>query len=147
MKYIAYGSNMVQEHMALRCPDARLIGTGYLQGARLEFYYHATVEKTKDRHSKVPVAVWELNENDEKYLDLYEAFPEYYTKEIWPVYMNDGTRIEGMIYLMKTISHYPPDSFYYRDIEDAYRKLGLSSQIEKVLRPALVRSVCRGIQW
>ena len=25
MKYIAYGSNMVQEQMAHRCPDARLI--------------------------------------------------------------------------------------------------------------------------
>ena len=36
MKYIAYGSNMVQEQMAFRCPDARLIGTGYIAGARLE---------------------------------------------------------------------------------------------------------------
>ena len=35
MKYIAYGSNMVQEQMAVRCPDARLIGTGYIAGARL----------------------------------------------------------------------------------------------------------------
>ena len=25
MKYIAYGSNMVQEQMAFRCPDARLM--------------------------------------------------------------------------------------------------------------------------
>ena len=31
MKYIAYGSNMVQEQMAFRCPDARLIGTGYIK--------------------------------------------------------------------------------------------------------------------
>ena len=38
MKYIAYGSNMVQEQMAVRCPDAKLIGTGYISGARLEFY-------------------------------------------------------------------------------------------------------------
>ena len=59
MKYIAYGSNMVQEQMAVRCPDARLIGTGYISGARLEFYLHATVEKTGDMRNRVPVAVWE----------------------------------------------------------------------------------------
>ena len=27
MKYIAYGSNMAQDQMARRCPDAKLIGT------------------------------------------------------------------------------------------------------------------------
>ena len=48
MKYIAYGSNMVQEQMAVRCPEAKLIGTGYISGARLEFYLHATVEETGD---------------------------------------------------------------------------------------------------
>ena len=48
MLYIAYGSNMVREQMDYRCPDAKLIGTGYMAGARLEFYLHATVEKAGD---------------------------------------------------------------------------------------------------
>jgi hypothetical protein len=74
MKYIAYGSNMVQEQMAYRCPDARLIGTGYIAGARLEFYLHATVEKTGDQRNRVPVAVWEINAKDEKNLDRYEGY-------------------------------------------------------------------------
>ena len=38
MKYIAYGSNMVKEQMAYRCPGAKLIGTGYLPNHRLAFY-------------------------------------------------------------------------------------------------------------
>ena len=46
MKYIAYGSNMVEEQMAHRCPGAKLIGTGYLPNHRLEFYLHATVVRT-----------------------------------------------------------------------------------------------------
>ena len=75
MKYIAYGSNMVQEQMAFRCPDARLIGTGYIAGARLEFYLHATVEKTGDQRNRVPVAVWEINDRDERSLDRYEGSP------------------------------------------------------------------------
>ena len=59
MLYIAYGSNMVREQMDYRCPDAKLIGTGYIAGARLEFYLHATVEKTGDMRNRVPVAVWD----------------------------------------------------------------------------------------
>ena len=34
MKYIAYGSNMSQEQMAFRCPEARLVGTGYIEIVR-----------------------------------------------------------------------------------------------------------------
>ena len=140
MKYIAYGSNMVQKQMAYRCPDAKLLGVGYICGARLEFYRHATVEKTDDESSRVPVAVWEINDRDEERLDRYEGFPSYYIKEQWTVRMNDGSEIEGMIYLMNMIQHYPPTPSYYKDIEDAYRKLGLGSQIDAVLKPALERS-------
>ena len=143
MKYIAYGSNMVQEQMAYRCPHAKLIGTGYIRGARLEFYLHATVEKTDDQRNRVPVAVWEIDRKDEKSLDRYEGFPNYYTKATWPVHMSDGSEIEGMIYIMKMIRQAPPTESYYRGIEDAYWRLGLSSQIRTVLRPALERSLER----
>ena len=145
MKYIAYGSNMVEEQMAWRCPDAKLIGMGYLAGARLEFYLHATVERTGDKRNRVPVAVWELSRSDEISLDRYEGVSGgYYTKEIWPVIMNDGSQIEGLIYIMKMIRKAPPYSSYYCGIRDAYRKLGLSSKVKTVLEPALIRSLARG---
>ena len=147
MKYIAYGSNMVEEQMARRCPDARLIGTGYISGARLEFYLHATVEKTGDMRNRVPVAVWEISDRDERSLDRYEGFPSYYVKESWPVHMSDGSQIEGMIYIMKMIRQSPPTRQYYEGIADAYRKLGLRSQISTDLKPALERSLQRGTDW
>ena len=137
MKYIAYGSNMVEEQMAVRCPEARLIGTGYISGARLEFYLHATVEKTGDKRNRVPVAVWEINDKDERSLDRYEGYPSYYIKEEWPVHMSDGSEISGMIYLMKMND----------GIANAYRRLGLGSQIKTVLKPALERSIARGYAW
>ena len=62
MKYIAYGSNMVRRQMAFRCPDARLVGTGHLDFARLEFYLHATVERTAQESDRVPVVVWEISD-------------------------------------------------------------------------------------
>ena len=145
MKYIAYGSNMVQEQMAFRCPDAKLIGMGYIEGAQLEFYLHATVERTGKKRNRVPVAVWEISRSDEISLDRYEGVAGgYYVKEIWPVVMNDGSQIEGMIYIMKMIRQAPPTASYYGGIRDAYRALGLSSKIRTVLEPAMVRALARG---
>ena len=143
MKYIAYGSNMVQEQMAYRCPEARLIGTGYISGARLEFYLHATVEKTGDQRNRVPVAVWEINAKDERSLDRYEGFPSYYTKHTRTVIMEDGSRIKGMVYIMNLIRPEPPTVNYYNGIFHAYKKLGFSSEINRVLVPALNRSLRR----
>ena len=141
VKYIAYGSNMVREQMAYRCPEAQLIGMGYLEGARLEFYLHATVERTDNKQDRVPVAVWEISRRDEASLDVYEGVRGgYYTKETWPVIMDDGTQFEGLIYIMKMIRQSPPTDSYYNGIRDAYRDLRLTDQVRTVLEPALKRS-------
>ena len=140
MKYIAYGSNMVAEQMAHRCPGARLIGTGYLPNHRLEFYLHVTVERTRAHDAQVPVAVWEISEADEARLDIYEGFPSYYIKAQRKVRMMDGSEIRGMIYLMNYLRMSPPASEYYDGIETAYMKLGFKEDIERVLMPALDRS-------
>ena len=140
MKYIAYGSNMVQDQMAYRCSAARLIGMGYLQNYRLEFYLHATVEPSPSEIQGVPVAVWEIDDSDERSLDRYEGYPSYYTKRQVTVELNDGSQIEGMIYLMCSIHHSAPDRYYYEGIRQAYEELGIAHEIDRVLRPALDRS-------
>lgn len=143
MKYIAYGSNMVQEQMAYRCPNAKLIGMGYLPNHRLEFYLHATVERSQAKGPGVPVAVWEIDEQDEKSLDRYEGFPTYYTKHRRKVIMNDSSEIEGMVYIMKLIRPTIPRASYYDAIVKAYDDLGLGSEIKRVLEPAYDRSIAR----
>lgn len=143
MNYIAYGSNMVQEQMAYRCPDARLIGMGYLPGARLEFYLHATVERSQINGAHVPVAVWEISEADEAMLDRYEGFPSYYVKAERTVHMTDGSEIKGMIYLMNQKRVAPPTRDYYEGIRRAYLALEFRSEIKKALEPALLRSLVR----
>ena len=143
MKYIAYGSNMVEEQMAHRCPNARLIGMGQLPNHRLEFYLHATVERSRAHGASVPVAVWEIDEEDEKNLDHYEGFPKYYTKHKRKVVMDDGSQIEGMVYIMSMIRPLIPHASYYNGIRDAYVKLGIGSEIKRVLEPALNRSIKR----
>ena len=144
MKYIAYGSNMVEEQMAWRCPDARLIGMGYLEGARLEFYLHATVERTGNKRNRVPVAVWEISAADERHLDIYEGVKGgYYGKEFWTAHMDDGSEIDGLVYVMRMIRNSPPAGSYYDAIRYAYHKLGIGSKVRTVLEPALIRSLSR----
>ena len=143
MKYIAYGSNMVKEQMAYRCPGAKLISTGYLPTHRLAFYLHATVERSHARDARVPVAVWEIDEADEQRLDRYEGFPNYYTQRKRRVVLADGSEIEGMAYVMRLIRRQPPTAEYYRAIRDAYRQLGFRDEIARVLEPALCRSRAR----
>ena len=82
--YIAYGSNLNVRQMRMRCPTARIIGTSVLKDYELLFKgsktgSYLTVEKKPG--STVPVAVWEVAENDEKALDRYEGFPNFYYKK------------------------------------------------------------------
>ena len=140
MNYIAYGSNMNQEQMARRCPGAQLIGTGLLYGYQLEFNRHATIVESSNPLSVVPVAVWEITPDHERQLDRYEGFPIYYIKIACTVNMENGQSLRGMAYQMSSFAFQPPIDLYYQGILEAYRKLGLNSQIKRALLPALMRS-------
>ena len=143
MIYIAYGSNMNTDQMAVRCPDAKLLGTGKLLGYRLSFYIHATVERTRMKNAYVPVAVWEISPGDEERLDRYEGFPSYYTKEKRPVQMDDGAVVKGMVYIMNLKRDGLPTGSYYHGIRSAYLALGLRSEIKKVLDPSVRRALAQ----
>ena len=77
--YAAYGSNINLEQMAYRCPHSTVAGTAMLKGYELQFRHHATIEPNEE--SEVPVLLWELDSQDEKFLDRYEGEPKYYRKE------------------------------------------------------------------
>lgn len=82
--YIAYGSNLNVRQMRMRCPSARIIGTSVLKDYELLFKgsktgSYLTVEKKSG--VSVPVAVWEVTAEDEKALDRYEGFPNFYYKK------------------------------------------------------------------
>lgn len=128
MKYIAYGSNMSMEQMAFRCPDAWVVGVGYLENYKLEFYLHATVEPSHNG-GKVPVVVWEISEDDEKSLDVYEGVPNYYVKQLATVKLSDGEEVVGLIYVMNTFRDFPPTREYVQGISDAYRRFGFKKEL------------------
>lgn len=130
--YIAYGSNMDEEQMAYRCPDAELIGPSEVEGYELLFKgsltgAYATIEPKKD--SIVPVLIWEISEKDEEHLDRYEGYPNFYDKKMLKVMVN-GRELEAMVYIMDERRQLgQPTDHYYRVLDRAYRKYGFDKGI------------------
>ena len=82
--YVAYGSNLDTEQMAWRCPKAKIISSGMLEGWELIYRRsysgaYATIRKAPGKY--VPVGLWKISAADERALDRYEGFPNFYYKK------------------------------------------------------------------
>lgn len=130
--YIAYGSNMNLPQMAHRCPTAKVVGTSELKDYELLFRGRrngavATVEPKEG--STVPVLLWEIQQADEKSLDLYEGYPNFYDKQMMEVEL-DGKTISAMVYVMTPGHEFGiPSDFYINTIWEGYESAGLDTQI------------------
>jgi gamma-glutamylcyclotransferase (GGCT)/AIG2-like uncharacterized protein YtfP len=77
--YAAYGSNMDPAQMLLRCPHSPQRGTGWLEGWRLTFggeelgWDGALTTVVEDTAERVFVALYDVPENDEKELDVWDG--------------------------------------------------------------------------
>lgn len=94
MLYLAYGSNMDEEIMKQRCPNAEFLETGVLKDFRLMFKgeepdAYATIEEWQGY--SVPYVLWEIPHKDEKELDRFEEPPYYYEKKSIEIEYDDDT--------------------------------------------------------
>ncbi len=149
--YLAYGSNLNIRQMIRRCPNARPVGTAvienhilYFRGSKTGSYL--TIEPKIG--SKIPVAVWEVNTADEKALDRYEGFPEFYYKQdfILPV-MNFYTKKTEMkkcfAYIMSDSRPIGiPTDYYLHTCLEGYEDFGFD---KRILRRTVERM--RKILW
>lgn len=102
--YIAYGSNLNKEQMKYRCPLARPVQSGYLDNWQLIYRGSKTGAYASIRYKKgyrVPVGIWEITAHDERYLDMYEGYPSFYQKKNIYVYLEDGSKVKAMAYIMR----------------------------------------------
>ena len=142
--YVAYGSNLNTYQMRYRCPTARLVGTGVVKDHELQFKGRkdsAFATLAPSEGSAVPVAVWELQPRDEKALDRYEGFPNYYFKQDIPVEMKNGETINGMVYIMNLRQDFGiPSPGYVQTVSEGYPNCRLDTS---VLKNAIRQSVSR----
>ena len=131
--YLAYGSNLNKEQMQKRCPGAVPVGTMTLKGFELIFKGPLTIEKKNG--GRVPLGIWQVNEEHEKSLDRYEGFPRfYYKKEV--IIPGDKT---AFIYIMDERLGVKGTSRHYYDVcAQGYKDFGLD---EKYLKDALKKSL------
>ncbi len=122
--YVAYGSNMVEDQMQVRCPDARLISREVLDGYALEcrdIYSGIYLNAYKDDSSSIPVYVWDISADDEAVLDEYENYPESYIKVDVPT--SQGM---AMMYVMSDTvgKRGMPEAEYIQPVYDLYVEQG-----------------------
>lgn len=122
--YIAYGSNLNMFQMSKRCPNAKLVGTGMINGYELVFRggrYSAVATVEPKTGAKVPVGIWEISDRDERSLDVYEGYPRLYTKKSM-IISHDNVRHDAMLYVMNDGYDYGmPNDTYYQTILEGYK--------------------------
>lgn len=122
--YGAYGSNMNLEQMAHRCPKAKVIGTGILKDYKLTFRGRykgvANIEPCKGK--EVPIVLWEITDECERALDVYEGYPSLYVKKQVEVIVDDN-QVKTMVYIMAkeyTNMVAAPTEYYFNVIVTGY---------------------------
>ena len=135
--YIDYGSNLTVRQMRMRCPDAVIIGTAFIPDYRLLFKgsksgNYLTIEPHSG--SRVPVAVWAVSARDERQLDIYEGFPDFYYKKGFPleVKLSETGKIRKLTafaYIMHEERKLGmPSSLYLQTCGTGYRDFGFDLQ-------------------
>ena len=128
--YIAYGSNLNIPQMRMRCPGARIIGTSVIEDYQLLFKgsktgSYLTIEPMEG--AEVPVVIWEVTETDEKALDRYEGYPNFYYKkemtlDIKGIRTGKVRRRDAFVYIMHEERELGIPSWYYvNTCLDGYR--------------------------
>ena len=130
--YAAYGSNLNLGQMLYRCPEAKLLGTAWLEDWQLLFKgsktgSYLTVEPKKG--SRVPLGIWKVNQRDELNLDWYEGYPNFYQKfeQELDVYLDDGMtkRMKVFFYAMPTSAKLGiPSKHYLYTCREGYEDFG-----------------------
>lgn len=145
--YIAYGSNLSIQQMQMRCPGARIIGTSVIDDYELLFKgsktgSYLTIEPKAG--ASVPVAVWDVSEQNEMALDRYEGAPHFYYKAemvlpIKGIRTGKVRRRRVFVYIMhEERSIGLPSASYVRVCREGYQAFGFD---EALLTEAIQRSM------
>ena len=125
MLYFAYGSNLNLFQMKRRCKDSKFLKKIKLKNFRLTFrskFRAADIEPKKN--TIVPGALFEISKSDEKKLDLYEDYPNLYTKYYFTYY---GKKVMTYTMVKKTSFRFPTER-YLNKVQKGYKDCDLKKK-------------------
>lgn len=139
--YFAYGSNLSEDGMRRRCPDAIKVGALTLTSCKLVFRGVADVELTGDESDTCVGGLWRISESDEWALDGYEGFnsraPErgLYRKLYFVIGTSDGKAHDCLVYKMNSTGIMPPSEHYLNVIKEGYGDFGIDlAKLDRALQ-------------
>jgi|SRR6267143_6687238 len=139
--YFAYGSNLSPTQMRARCPSARLMGTGCLNGYRLGFTRRSVkwgggvADLLPEPGAHVWGALYELSAEEFERLDFYEGVPAAYKRELVELVDMSGVRWSAWAYFVVQKSpHVTPTHAYMRTILDGAREVDLPADYLEFLQ-------------
>lgn len=139
MYYFAYGSNMNQSQMKVRCKNfsLRFIKKVYLEGYR--FVYDgdspsrqcAVANVVKDEKCRVWGALYEIDENYLSALDRYEGYPIYYQRKKEEVKDVDGAKYSAWFYFREPKEEGQPSDEYREVVFQGAKECNLPEEYIK----------------
>ena len=98
--YLAYGSNMDNDQMALRCPGAIKLRICRLEGYRFITNTDGLATLIPCQEAMVQGVLWAITPRHEQALDQYEGVDHnLYLKNTVPVSDAEGKKYEALVYL------------------------------------------------
>lgn len=139
--YFAYGSNMDEEQMAGRCPDALLIGNAILSGYKFMINNRGVATVVLSEDKCVLGLVWRISEKCEAALDRHEGVKKgIYRKELCEVAGLDGRSVSALIYIASDVALGVPRPEYLEKIICAAEKNGFAEDYLQELKGWHIRS-------
>ncbi|MDX1431250.1 MAG: gamma-glutamylcyclotransferase family protein [Gammaproteobacteria bacterium] len=137
--YFAYGINMDDTGMSVRCPGARQIGVAALEGFRFALDPRGFATVVRDRRARVLGVLWTLSARDERALDAFEAVRHgLYRKERLVVAVGRRRR-RALVYRSRGRRRAGrPRRAYLREILRAARRQGLDQAYVTTLERLLI---------
>ena len=133
MLYFAYGSNMHPGNMRKRCPGCTFVAAARLREYRLAFTRAwaswggggvADIQPAPE--SIVEGVVWEITAAHRDALDVYEEYPNAYTRMDMVVETFDGRTLTAFAYVAQPAGNHRPSRHYLHQIIEGAKAHGLS---------------------
>jgi gamma-glutamylcyclotransferase (GGCT)/AIG2-like uncharacterized protein YtfP len=133
--YFAYGSNMNEGQMALRCPEAKLVGQASLADHSFLINERGVASLAPGPNRVVHGLLWTISREEQEVLDRYEGVKlGHYRKEVHQIQQTNGGAVDALVYIASSNNIGIPRAGYMERIKRAAAEHGLPDSYIKELQ-------------